>query len=507
MLTTYLVSAKVQTTNRKRGTVPPTRKLPPTLPDQQQPSHVTESNMNDSQLPLVPKDRRLSKRDSFTRSNTIKQTFDEMRKVAREDEEELGLAGAVQWVNCSIRETLERREYRIACTVRDMKSLKIGAWMTVAIFGIVHLVFICAFIGSGASHGSGLIIVFRLATMVGIVAHALFLSTTYASFAFPWSVSFLYAFTSFICTATLYTVNEDFVYAIVLEVMYCILVVNHICGLPFGFILCAGLISIISWILIVLNLYEDMSVSIEPTFFIVIFAVVNMAASFVREAQDRKTYNLNKLAAREIQNTENILKQMMPSHVVKNLKNGVAPTESYEKVTILYADIVGFTAWSSNRKPIEVVTMLSKLFTTFDHLCVKNHVYKVHTIGDCYVILGFADTGDGTDRHYGNEAINMINMAFDMLKAIKKVNKEKKMSLNMRIGLHTGTLIAGNIANKMESGGAAGKINVSEDTRQMLDEMEPGRFEYLFNKVIKHEPTNRSLESFFISPVNQEELI
>ena len=117
----------------------------------------------------------------------------------------------------------------------------------------------------------------------------------------------------------------------------------------------------------------------------------------------------------------------------------------------------------------------------------------------------------------------MINMAFDMLKAIKKVNKEKKMSLNMRIGLHTGTLIAGitgtnivrydiygadnDIANKMESGGAAGKINVSEDTMALIEANNPGRFEFSFNKTINHEPTNRSLKAFFVDPVNQDELI
>ena len=397
--------------------------------------------------------------------------------MGRDEEEELELVGPVQWINCAIRETAERKAYRISCAERDFKSMKVGVWMTVSIFSVVQIVFISAFIVTGGTHGSGLIIAFRLFTLIGILTHAVWLKDAYQSFAFPWLLAFLYAFTSFISTATLYTIDKDFIYSIVLEVMYSVLVANHICGLPFSYILCAGCFTILSWLLIELNLYPNMSDSAEPTFFIVIFTAVNMAASFVREAQDRKTHNLQKLAAREIQNTEKLLKQMMPAHVVKNLKNGIAPTDSYEGVTILYADIVGFTAWSSNRKPIEVVTMLSKLFTTFDHLCVKNHVYKVHTIGDCYVILGFADTGDGSNRQYGEECVHMLNMAIDMVKAIKKVNREKKINLNMRIGLHTGTLIAGitgtnivrydiygadnDIANKMESGGGAGKINVS----------------------------------------------
>ena len=522
MLNTFLVSSRSAPSGRKRATVAPARKKSVKGIDQQQPSVVPD--LNDSQIPLISKRRDSKARDDSTsRSTTVKEAFDEMRNASKDDDEELGLAGAVQWLQCSVRESLERREYRIECTKRDMKSMKIGLWMTSAIYGVVHLVFIAAFIGTGTSHGSPVLIVFRLFSLAFIIFHAVFLPKIYTWFTFPWLVTLIYSFTCFISAATLYSISLDFIYSIVLEVMYCTVVVNHLCGLPFAFILTSGVLSLVSWLLIVLNLYPTLMDSVEPTFFVVIFLVINMAASFVREAQDRKTFNLNKLATREIQNTENLLKQMMPAHVVKNLKNGIAPTDSYEKVTILYADIVGFTAWSSNRKPLEVVTMLSKLFTTFDHLCVKNHVYKVHTIGDCYVILGFADTGDRVSRHYGDECIHMINMAFDMLKAIKKVNKEKKMSLNMRIGLHTGTLIAGitgtnivrydiygadnDIANKMESGGAAGKINVSEDTMALIEANNPGRFEFSLNKVITHEPTNRSIRAFFVDPVNQDELI
>jgi class 3 adenylate cyclase len=58
-------------------------------------------------------------------------------------------------------------------------------------------------------------------------------------------------------------------------------------------------------------------------------------------------------------------------------------------VTLLFTDMCGFTAFSKERKPTEVVRMLSELFSKFDSLCLKHNVYKVHTIGDCYVILGY----------------------------------------------------------------------------------------------------------------------
>lgn len=81
---------------------------------------------------------------------------------------------------------------------------------------------------------------------------------------------------------------------------------------------------------------------------------------------------------------------MMPAHVVNHLKQDITLTDRYKDVTIIFSDIVGFTQWSSEHTPIEVVGMLSKLFTLFDHCCVTHDVYKVHTIGDAYVILGFS---------------------------------------------------------------------------------------------------------------------
>lgn len=65
-----------------------------------------------------------------------------------------------------------------------------------------------------------------------------------------------------------------------------------------------------------------------------------------------------------------------------------------DNVTILYADIAGFTAYSSAREPEQVVKMLRMLFTEFDRSCLENDVYKVYTIGDCYVAIGTKDANN-----------------------------------------------------------------------------------------------------------------
>lgn len=211
---------------------------------------------------------------------------------------------------------------------------------------------------------------------------------------------------------------------------------------------------------------------------------------------------------------------MIPPQVLRNLHNDITTTDRYNDVTIIYADICGFTSWSSDKKPIEVVGMLSKLFSNFDHLCVRHNVYKVHTIGDCYVILGF---NDSETRNCKQEAVNMIDMALNMLKVIKRINKSKGINLNMRIGLHTGEVIAGitgtnivrydiygpdnDIANKMESKGTPGKINVSEVTKVYLQEMVPHRFDYTFNTIVTHDPTQKNLESYFLVPLLERDII
>lgn len=104
-------------------------------------------------------------------------------------------------------------------------------------------------------------------------------------------------------------------------------------------------------------------------------------------------------------------------------------------MTILYADIKGFTDYSAGVEPKDVVTMLSALFTRFDKVCVQYSLYKVYTIGDCYVALSFFDA---SKRNPGQEAYNMVNMALSMIDIIREVRKEVNFDgLDMRIGLHT----------------------------------------------------------------------
>ena len=186
-------------------------------------------------------------------------------------------------------------------------------------------------------------------------------------------------------------------------------------------------------------------IKFETTYFLFAFLLINLLVSYSREQYARKQFNLNIMARREIALTEKLLNALMPPNVLRNLKDEKTPAFQHKDVTLLFADIVGFTSWSNKHTPIQVIEMLSKLFTVFDNLCMKHSVFKVCTIGDCYVVQGFKGDDDSIAQNRCPiiELENCINMAFDMLSSIEEINKKHKLNLGMRIGIHIGNIIAG----------------------------------------------------------------
>lgn len=189
----------------------------------------------------------------------------------------------------------------------------------------------------------------------------------------------------------------------------------------------------------------------------------------------------------------------------------------YRNVTVLYADIVGFTDYSSGKRPRQVVEMLSKLFTNFDKECDRLNLFKIYTIGDCYVVMGFVDLN--LRKSPKEEANNVAQLAISMIKIIRVVRaKIKFLGLNMRIGIHTGEAIGGIIgtdlvrfdlygedvviANKMESSGQPGMICVSETTKALLEEIETCNYTFAENKEILIRSSDRKIKSYFLNLEN-----
>jgi adenylate cyclase len=186
------------------------------------------------------------------------------------------------------------------------------------------------------------------------------------------------------------------------------------------------------------------------------------------------------LALQESQEkSERLLLNVLPLSIVERLKQDTsAIAEHFDEVTILFADIVGFTPLSTRIKPTELVNLLNEIFSTFDALTEKHGLEKIKTIGDAYMVVG------GLPLAKPDHAEVIAQMALDMQGAIAHFQAKYNEELQIRIGINSGSVVAGvigvkkfiydlwgdavNVASRMESSGLPGKIQVTEATYQRL---------------------------------------
>jgi class 3 adenylate cyclase len=177
---------------------------------------------------------------------------------------------------------------------------------------------------------------------------------------------------------------------------------------------------------------------------------------------------------------EQLVRHMFPTHIMERMMKfsilrdlGAA---CFENVTLLFADIAGFTKYSASVSAQKLVASLRTIFTEFDRQCLKHGLFKLYTIGDCYVVMSFVNTKLREETHPRHEAKAVLLLALDMIRILARVASQAD-ALSMRIGMHTGSIIGGvigtevvrfdvygtdvMIANKMESHGLEGQVVVS----------------------------------------------
>jgi len=182
--------------------------------------------------------------------------------------------------------------------------------------------------------------------------------------------------------------------------------------------------------------------------------------------------------------SERLILNILPKPIAERLKkNEKNISSSYEDVTILFSDIVGFTQMSSLLTPSDLVALLNDLFTRFDKRAESLGLEKIKTIGDAYMAAG------GVPVPRADHADIVADMALGMLEDLAEFNRDNQMSLQMRIGLNSGPVVAGiigftkfsydlwgstvNVASRMESSSAPDKIQISPSTFKALS----GRFD------------------------------
>ncbi|XP_075448078.1 guanylate cyclase soluble subunit beta-2-like isoform X3 [Ascaphus truei] len=198
---------------------------------------------------------------------------------------------------------------------------------------------------------------------------------------------------------------------------------------------------------------------------------------------ERKKEELRKLSRNleiEKKKTETLLYAMLPKHVANKLKEGKkVQAGEFKTCTILFSDVVTFTNICSACEPIQIVNMLNSMYSRFDYLTSIHDVYKVETIGDAYMVVG------GVPVPVESHAERVANFALGMRIAARQVlNPVNGDPIQIRVGIHTGPVLAGvvgdkmpryclfgdtvNTASRMESHGVPDKIHLSPTTFNIL---------------------------------------
>ena len=186
----------------------------------------------------------------------------------------------------------------------------------------------------------------------------------------------------------------------------------------------------------------------------------------------------------ERHHSEKLLNNILPTLIADRLRKGESMiADTYPEVTVLFADIVGFTELSARLGPREIVNMLNDVFGRFDKLVVEHGLEKIKTIGDCYMVVG------GIPERNPLHCQKVADFAIAALHAFDDYAADFAQPLSIRIGMHTGTVVAGvvgtqkfaydlwgdvvNIASRFESSGQPNRIHVSDSVRiRLADDFE-----------------------------------
>ncbi|NEO87540.1 MAG: adenylate/guanylate cyclase domain-containing protein [Spirulina sp. SIO3F2] len=205
---------------------------------------------------------------------------------------------------------------------------------------------------------------------------------------------------------------------------------------------------------------------------------------FLYERLSRSEFHTQQALHEAQHRSEQLLLDILPAPIANRLRQErTTIADRFEEVTVLFADIVGFTHFSAQLPPDQVVDWLNQIFSRFDRLSRHYQLEKIKTIGDAYMVVG------GLPQPSPDHAQRVAQMALAMQQTLVEMSQETGQTFEMRIGIHTGPVVAGviglhkfaydlwgdtvNLASRMESHGRPGKIQMTPATRNRLQADDP----------------------------------
>lgn len=197
-----------------------------------------------------------------------------------------------------------------------------------------------------------------------------------------------------------------------------------------------------------------------------------------KRLRDREQFHLKQIET-EREKSERLLLNVLPKPIAERLKQGeTVIADSFQDVTVLFADLVGFTSLSLDISPVQLVDLLNEIFSAFDVMAAELGLEKIKTIGDAYMAVA------GLPVPRPDHAEAAAELSLRMQEEIKRFNARYHHSIRIRVGIHTGPVVAGiigrdkfaydlwgdtvNTASRMESHAVPGKIQVSPATHERL---------------------------------------
>lgn len=251
--------------------------------------------------------------------------------------------------------------------------------------------------------------------------------------------------------------------------------------------------SLVAWsafmVVVLASVRSEPALSVASSLAVSAALVLGLYGAWTRESENRREFRLLNEVTTAKARIEDLLHSMLPGEIVDRIQRGESPiADAHREVSIVFADLVGFTALSNRLPAPQLVQLLDRLFSDFDRIAAAHGVERIKTIGDAYMaVCGIAAMGPALapDCPPGDDhAERAARFALALQAHVAEAARESGLALNVRIGLHVGPVVAGvigtrkpafdcwgetvNLAARLESSGSPSGVHISEAAWQRL---------------------------------------